>query len=83
MHHFPKTPKYRFKHPSAKNSWKYLMKNSKELREKLGCKTLALSFSPILTWNSILIKQIASKKKKKKETLPFPELEKIQWSITD
>lgn len=50
MHHFPKIPKYRLKHPSAKNYWKCLMKNINELREKLACKILALFFfPPILT----------------------------------
>lgn len=62
MPHFPKIPKYRFKHPSAKNYWKCSMKNSNELREKLGCKAIALSFPPVLTWNSIPIKQMALKK---------------------
>lgn len=45
MHHFPKTPKYRLKYPSAKNYWKCLMKNINELREKQGS---CFVFSPNL-----------------------------------
>lgn len=48
---------------------------------------LASPFPPVLTWNSVIINQVApklnlKKKLKKNQALPFPEFRRIQ-SIND